>query len=129
MRFCLPGLELGLDRGWILSRWPLGHIYTEGAAILLDQKSNIQLMKHHPADFLISPTFVTAADTIHMMFSTHALVYFSQATGFIHTKLNQPHVLISFIHWVDRTVKRVTNGSAVARKSGLVICSPQAPGL
>ena len=114
--------------GWIFPRLPLGHWCTEVAAILLDPKSNIQLMKHHPADILVPSSSVTAANTIHMMFSTQALVFLSQATGFIHTKLDQLHVLISFIHWVDRTVKRVTDGSAVAHKSGLVRYFPHAPG-
>ena len=84
-------------------------------------------MKHHPAYILISPSSVTAADTIQMMFSTQALLFLSQATGFIHTKLEQSHV-ISFIHWVDKTGKQVTNGSPVTHKSGLVRCSPHAPG-
>ena len=35
---------------------------------------------------------------------------------------DQPHVLISFIHWVDRTIKRVTNSPAVAHKSWMVRC-------
>ena len=54
-------------------------------------------MKHHPADILISPSSVTAANTIHMIFSTHALFFLCQATGLIHIKLEQSHVLISFI--------------------------------
>ena len=37
--------------------------------------SNIQPMKHYPAYILISPSSVTAADTIHMTFSTHALIF------------------------------------------------------
>ena len=85
-------------------------------------------MKHHPADISISPSSVTAADTIKMIFSSHGLVFLSQATGFIYTKLDQPNILISFIHCVDRNVKRVTNASPVAHKNKLVRCSPHAPG-
>ena len=82
----------------------------------------------HPADILISSSLVTTTECNTHDILHSRLVFLSQATVLIHTKLGQPHVLISFIHWVDRTVKRVTNGSTVAHKSGIVRCSPHAPG-
>ena len=123
----LPGFELGflrLDSAALTTRLQI-HCSSSYSPI-----PQIKYPTHeaHPADILISPSLVTAADTIHLIFSTHALFFLSQATGLIHTKLDQPHVLISFIHWVDRTVKLVSNGSAVAHKSGLVRSSPHTPG-
>ena len=41
---------------------------------------------------------------------------------------DQPHILIFFIHWVDKTIKPVTNSLPVAHKSCIVRCSPCAPG-
>ena len=38
------------------------------------------------------------------------------------------HVFISSIHWVDKTIKCVTNNPAVAHKSWMVRCSPRTPG-
>ena len=35
---------------------------------------------------------------------------------------DQPHVLIFFIHSVDRTIKRVTNSPAAVHKSWMVRC-------
>ena len=42
---------------------------------------------------------------------------------------DQPHVPISFIHGVDRTIKSVTNSSAVAHKSWMVGCSSSRSGI
>ena len=85
-------------------------------------------MKHHPADILISPQLGGCSQ-----YNTHDILhsylgFLSQATGLSHTKLDQPLVFIFFVHWVDRTVKRVTNGSVVTHKNGLVRCSPHALG-
>ena len=117
----LPGFELGFLR----SNSPVltTRLQTH-CSCSYSPRPEVKYPAHeeHPADILISPSLVTAAHTGHMIFSTHALVFLSQATDLIHTKLDQRHDLFSFIHRVDRTVKRVTHGSAVAHKSGLVRC-------
>ena len=70
----LPVFELGLLRldSPALTIRPR---YTVVAAIVLEHKSNIYPMKHHLVDILISHSSVTAANTIHMIFSTHALFF------------------------------------------------------
>ena len=90
-------------------------------------KGNIKLMKcHHPADISISPpSSEILADTIHEMLPSLLGGVLSQSNELdSHQTKKQkdvisdrPHVLISFIHWVDRTIKRVTNSPAVAYKS------------
>ena len=79
--------------------------------------------------FNLSSSSVILVDTIHMRYSPRGpgfkskkWAWFTPNKKTIRCYLRSTHVLISFIHWVDRTIKRVTNSPAVAHKSWIVRC-------
>ena len=104
---------------WVLLRCPLDHGDTATAAIWQNHKPNIKLMKCQPTDISLPWSNVT-----HFCpwFQSSKFQILALAPG---NGLNSH--LISFIHWVDKTIKRLTNSLVVTPKSWMVRCSPHAP--
>ena len=112
---------------------PLLH-FLDGALIhWVDKAMCYQQSGCCPYNWLVrySPqSFAILAETIQLRYSPCTLEFkLEQWTWFMPNKktirwnLDQPHVLISFIHWVDWTVKRATNSPTVTHKSWMVRCS------